>query len=87
VLATFAFIRQGQFDDTARLCARLLGDPEDLMHKACGWMLRETGKRSMAALETFLEHHAPRMPRTMLRYAIERMPEPRRLAWLRTGRE
>ena len=82
VLATLTFIRHGQFEDTLRLCRRLLEDREDLMHKACGWMLREAGKRDTAALEGFLEAHAVRMPRTMLRYAIERLPEGRRRAWL-----
>jgi 3-methyladenine DNA glycosylase AlkD len=82
VLATFAFIRQGQFADTLRLCRLLLADKHDLMHKACGWMLREVGKRDAATLRKFLEQHSGRMPRTMLRYAIERLAEPERKAWL-----
>ncbi len=85
VLATFHFIRQGDFADTLRLCARLLDDPHDLIHKACGWMLREVGKRDQAALEDFLRRYHGRMPRTMLRYAIERLPETHRQAWLRGG--
>jgi 3-methyladenine DNA glycosylase AlkD len=82
VLATLAFIREGQFQDTLRLCRRLLKDEHDLMHKACGWMLREVGKRNQAVLEAFLKARSPQMPRTMLRYAIERLPEARRAAWL-----
>ncbi len=74
VLASFAFIRAGDFGDTLRLSERLLGDREDLMHKACGWMLREVGKRDEAALRTFLDAHAAQMPRTMLRYALEKLP-------------
>jgi 3-methyladenine DNA glycosylase AlkD len=82
MLATFAFIRAGQFEDTFRLCRRLLGDSHGLMHKACGWMLREVGKRDVVVLEKFLQAHAGEMPRTMLRYAIERFPERKRKAWL-----
>jgi len=75
VLATLHFIKQDDFDDTLALAEALLDDPEDLMHKAVGWMLRETGKRDAAVLRGFLDRHQTRMPRTMLRYAIERLPE------------
>lgn len=85
VVATLAFIRQGDFADTLKLTAQLLDDDQDLMHKACGWMLREVGKRDQPVLEKFLRRHHHRMPRTMLRYAIERFPEPRRQDYL-TGR-
>ena len=74
VLATFAFIRAGDFGCTLRLCGQLLNDREDLMHKACGWMLREVGKRDEAVLRAFLDTHARHMPRTMLRYALEKLP-------------
>ena len=83
VLATQAFIRHGQFGDTVEIIRSLLDDKHDLMHKACGWMLREIGNRDVAALEAFLSRHAKQMPRTMLRYAIEKLPERRRKAWLK----
>jgi len=83
IIATFDFIRQGEFDQTLRVAGLLLGDPEDLIHKAVGWMLREVGKREAAVAEAFLEAHYRRMPRTMLRYAIERFPEARRQAYLK----
>lgn len=85
-MATFAFIRRGDFRDTLALCRALLGDRHDLMHKACGWMLREVGKRDPRALRGFLRAHAPRMPRTMLRYSIERLPAAERRRWLVTSR-
>lgn len=82
IIATFAFIAAGESKDTFQLAALLLDDDHDLMHKATGWMLREVGKRvSEDALRGFLERHATRMPRTMLRYAIERFPESERTRW------
>jgi 3-methyladenine DNA glycosylase AlkD len=83
VLATFHFIKKGQFTLTFSLVESLLGDKEDLIHKACGWMLREIGKRDIEAEETFLRLHGKTMPRTMLRYAIERFPEEKRQKYLK----
>lgn len=82
VLATFYWIRRGVFAPTLELADRLLEDDHDLIHKALGWMLREVGKRDVATLEAFLPSRYRRMPRTMLRYAIERFPEARRKAYL-----
>jgi 3-methyladenine DNA glycosylase AlkD len=79
MLATFRFIRSGDFADTIALSEMFLRDMEDLIHKAVGWMLREIGKRDVSALTLFLDRHAAYMPRTMLRYAIERFsPDKRR---------
>jgi 3-methyladenine DNA glycosylase AlkD len=78
IIATGYFIRQGDFADTLRIAERLLGDRADLIHKATGWMLREVGKRNEPLLEDFLHRHAHVMPRTMLRYAIERFPQEKR---------
>jgi 3-methyladenine DNA glycosylase AlkD len=83
ILSTFHFIKQHDFADTLKLAALLLADPEDLIHKAVGWMLREVGKRHLPTEEEFLQRHYRRMPRTMLRYAIERFPEPRRQRYLK----
>ena len=82
MLATWHFIRQGDFTDCFSISTLLLKDKHDLIHKAVGWMLREVGKKDAAAEELFLQQHYHQMPRTMLRYAIERMPETRRKAYL-----
>lgn len=83
VLATQAFIRSGEFDDTVQICEGFLDHPHDLMHKACGWMLREAGKRDEAVLLAFLDQHAAKMPRTMLRYAIEKLEPAVRQEYMR----
>jgi len=82
VMTTFAFIRAKDYSDTLKVCEMLLGDRHDLMHKACGWMLREVGNRNITLLENFVRQHYSAMPRTMLRYAIEKFPEQKRKAWL-----
>lgn len=82
IVATYAFLRQGEIDDTLALAEKLLRDESDLLHKACGWMLREAWKRKPRPVEQFLRRRAAAMPRTMLRYAIERLPEKRRRAFL-----
>jgi 3-methyladenine DNA glycosylase AlkD len=74
VLSTFAFIRNMEFKDTINLSEILLNDQHDLMHKAVGWMLREVGKRNINTEEVFLKKYYKKMPRTMLRYAIEKFP-------------
>jgi 3-methyladenine DNA glycosylase AlkD len=87
MLATFHFIQRGDPGPTLSLCRLLLDDPQDLMHKASGWMLREAGKRcGLAPLREFLAAHGRAMPRTMLRYAIERLPAAERKAWLENTR-
>jgi 3-methyladenine DNA glycosylase AlkD len=83
IVATQHFIRRSDFADTLRLSGLLLNDRHDLIHKAVGWMLREVGKRDESVLEGFLREHYRRMPRTMLRYAIERFAESRRQQYLK----
>jgi len=82
VLATFSFIRENDFRDSLRLSEILLKDEHDLIHKATGWMLREIGKRDQAVLERFLRKYYQDMPRTMLRYAIEKFDEKKRKFYL-----
>jgi 3-methyladenine DNA glycosylase AlkD len=82
ILATFHWIKAAEFRPTLYVAKLLLDDSRDLIHKAVGWMLREIGKRDLAAEERFLREHCRNMPRTMLRYAIERFPEPRRRQFL-----
>jgi len=83
IIATFHFIKNGQFDETLKVAEMLVADAEDLIHKAVGWMLREVGKRNRSAEEAFLKKHHSCMPRTMLRYAIEKFPESVRQQYLR----
>lgn len=83
VVATLPFIRAGDRDDILRLAEMMLPHPHDLIHKATGWMLREAWCRDPNSVEAFLEKFINRMPRTMLRYAIEKMPEPRRKTFLK----
>lgn len=85
VVACFCFIRESDFADILWLAERLMKDKEDLMHKAIGWMLREMGKRDPKALEKFLDLHASEMPRTMLRYSIEKLSAQKRKAYMRQG--
>ena len=82
MILTFAFIRAGDFEPTLIISKALLNDEEDLIHKAVGWMLREMGKKDVMLLRGFLKQHSHEMPRTMLRYAIERLPESERKRWL-----
>lgn len=82
IVATLRFIREGDFSDTLEISRILLEDDHDLIHKAVGWMLREVGKRDPLCEEKFLKTHYRVMPRTMLRYAIERFPESKRRAYL-----
>ena len=83
IMSTFYFIKRNDFNDTLNLSERLLHDPEDLIHKAVGWMLREIGNRNQAIEERFLKTHYQEMPRTMLRYAIEKFEEKKRKAYLK----
>jgi 3-methyladenine DNA glycosylase AlkD len=82
ILSTLSFIRQGDFKDTLKIGEMLLGDKEDLIHKAVGWMLREVGKKDEVILSKFLDKHIKNIPRTTLRYAIERFRENKRQIYL-----
>ena len=83
MIATYTFIKKDDFEDTLRLSEILLTDEEDLMHKAVGWMLREVGKKDVEVEEKFLRTHYKKMPRTMLRYAIEKFEEEKRQGYLK----
>jgi 3-methyladenine DNA glycosylase AlkD len=86
IVSTQHFIRQADFADTLAISQKLLKDKEDLIHKATGWMLREVGQKAEAVLEAFLDQHGAAMPRTMLRYAIEKFPPDQRRAYLQRKR-
>ena len=83
IMSTFHFIKKGEFIETMNLAKMLIADPENLIHKAVGWMLREIGKRDQSIEAAFLKKNYQRMPRTMLRYAIEKFPENVRQQYLR----
>ena len=83
VVANWMIMRSGDFDSTFRIAEKMLTHKHDLIHKATGWMLREAGKRgALERLKVFLDVYAPQMPRTMLRYSIEKLPEPERQHYL-----
>ncbi len=82
IISTFTFIKNNKFNNTLKISKLLLNDDHDLIHKAVGWMLRELGKRDQKIEEEFLKKHVKKMPRTMLRYAIERFPEKKRKSYL-----
>jgi len=83
IIATAYYIKENEFQDTLDIAEILLNDKEDLIHKGVGWMLREVGEKSRPTEEGFLKKHYKQMPRTMLRYAIEKFPEPLRQAYLK----
>ena len=83
IMATFHFVKRHEFSETLKISNMLLADRHDLIHKACGWMLREIGKRDLETEEIFLKEHYKKMPRTMLRYAIEKFPEKKRQRYLK----
>lgn len=83
IISTFYFIRNNDFSESLKISKMLLNDKKDLIHKAVGWMLREIGKKDLEVLESFLKVNYKIMPRTMLRYAIEKLPESKRLSYLK----
>jgi 3-methyladenine DNA glycosylase AlkD len=83
IMATFHFVKRGEFTETLKIARMLLNDPEDLIRKALGWMLREVGNRDLEVEEGFLKTHYKQMPRVMLRYAIEKFPEIKRRQYLK----
>ena len=85
MISTFSFIRDRKFDTSLKIAELLVKDKEDLIQKALGWMLREIGKKDLAIEENFLKKYYKQMGRTALRYAIERFPEQKRLAYLHGG--
>ena len=82
IISTFSFIKNNKFTETLKIAKILLNDKHDLIHKAVGWMLREVGKRDLKTEEEFLKRYYQKMPRTMLRYAIEKFPEKKRKQYL-----
>lgn len=87
MISTFAYLRNSSTKETYWVAKKLLNDKEDLIHKAVGWLLREAGKRDMKELLKFIDVHGKKMPRTMLRYAIEKLPEQKRKSILKKTRE
>ncbi len=83
IMATFHFVKRHEFSETLKISGMLLSDRHELIHKASGWMLREVGKRDQKTEEAFLKEHYKKMPRTMLRYAIEKFPEEKRQRYLK----
>jgi len=83
IISTLHFIKKQEFEDTLAISELLLKDNHDLIHKAVGWMLREVGKKDIEVLKKFLKQHYKNMPRTMLRYSIEKFPEEERKKWLK----
>jgi 3-methyladenine DNA glycosylase AlkD len=83
IMSTFHFIKRNEFSETLKISRMLLSDEKDLIHKAVGWMLREVGKRHLPTEERFLRKYYGKMPRAMLRYAIERFPESKRKSYLK----
>lgn len=83
IVSTWAFIKKNDVEETGLIAQKLLNDSEDLIHKATGWMLREAGKKSRPFLDQFLETHHVSMPRTMLRYAIEKLSPEERAIWMK----